>query len=64
MHQDFNLFFFLTCICFVSSSSLEGRVTQIVHQVFWDILQEQLTSDPPNYDHAVILLQEVKTVSV
>lgn len=62
MHQDLNLFF--TCICFVSSSSLEGRVTQIVHQVFWDILQEELTSDPPNYDHAVILLQEVKTVSV
>lgn len=39
-------------------------MTQIVHRAFWDILQEQLNSDPPNYDHAVILLEEVKTVSV
>ncbi|XP_076598320.1 T-complex protein 11-like protein 2 [Chaetodon auriga] len=42
--------------------SLEGRVTQIVHRAFWDGLQEQLHSDPPNYNHAVILLQEVKTM--
>lgn len=40
--------------------SLEGRVTEIVHQAFWDSLQEQLSSDPPNYNHAVILLKEVK----
>lgn len=39
-------------------------MTQIVHRAFWDVLQEQLNSDPPNYDHAVILLREVKTVSV
>lgn len=39
-------------------------MTQIVHRAFWDVLQEQLNSDPPNYDHAVILLEEVKTVSV
>uniref|UniRef100_A0A3Q3WXL2 T-complex 11, testis-specific-like 2 n=1 Tax=Mola mola TaxID=94237 RepID=A0A3Q3WXL2_MOLML len=38
--------------------SLESRVTQIVHRAFWDSLQEQLTCDPPNYNHAVILLQE------
>ncbi|XP_029006237.1 T-complex protein 11-like protein 2 isoform X2 [Betta splendens] len=45
-----------------SSDSLQSRVTQIVHRAFWDGLQEQLNSDPPNYDHAVILLQEVKTI--
>lgn len=39
-------------------------MTEIVHRAFWDSLQEQLNSDPPNYNHAVILLQEVKTVSV
>lgn len=39
-------------------------MTEIVHRAFWDCLQEELHSDPPNYDHAVILLQEVKTVSV
>ncbi|XP_030277025.1 T-complex protein 11-like protein 1 [Sparus aurata] len=44
------------------TDSLEGRVTEIVHRAFWDCLQEELHSDPPNYDHAVILLQEVKTM--
>lgn len=39
-------------------------MTEIVHRAFWDSLQEQLNSDPPSYNHAVILLQEVKTVSV
>lgn len=39
-------------------------MTEIVHRAFWDSLQEQLNCDPPNYSHAVILLQEVKTVSV
>ncbi|XP_022617114.1 T-complex protein 11-like protein 1 [Seriola dumerili] len=55
-----------TDFCFKPKSpptdSLEGRVTEIVHRAFWDSLQEQLNSDPPNYDHAVILLQEVKTM--
>nr|XP_033482761.1 T-complex protein 11 homolog isoform X1 [Epinephelus lanceolatus] len=44
------------------TDSLEGRVTEIVHRAFWDSLQEQLSSDPPNYSHAVTLLQEVKTM--
>uniref|UniRef100_A0A3P9PBR9 T-complex 11 n=1 Tax=Poecilia reticulata TaxID=8081 RepID=A0A3P9PBR9_POERE len=44
------------------TDSLEGRVTDIIHQAFWDSLQEQLSSDPPNYSQAVILLQEVKTM--
>ncbi|XP_034540944.1 T-complex protein 11-like protein 1 [Notolabrus celidotus] len=44
------------------TDSLEGRVTEIVHQAFWDSLQEELNSDPPNYSHAVVLLQEVKTM--
>ncbi|XP_041835472.1 T-complex protein 11-like protein 1 [Melanotaenia boesemani] len=43
-------------------NSLEGRVTEIVHRAFWDSLQEQLSNDPPNYKHAVILLQEVKNM--
>ncbi|XP_041638568.1 T-complex protein 11-like protein 2 [Cheilinus undulatus] len=44
------------------TDSLQGRVTEIVHRAFWDSLQEQLNSDPPNYSHAVVLLQEVKTM--
>ncbi|KAM3878549.1 T-complex protein 11-like protein 1 [Diretmus argenteus] len=45
-----------------SKDSLEGRVTEIVHRAFWDSLQEQLHSNPPNYSHAIILLQEMKTM--
>ncbi|XP_054906180.1 T-complex protein 11-like protein 1 [Poeciliopsis prolifica] len=44
------------------TDSLEGRVTDIMHRAFWDCLQEQLSSDPPNYSQAVILLQELKTM--
>lgn len=44
------------------TDSLEGRVTEVVHRAFWDSLQEQLSSDPPNYSHAVTLLQEVKAM--
>ncbi|KAM9409145.1 T-complex protein 11-like protein 1 [Pholidichthys leucotaenia] len=44
------------------TDSLEGRVKEILHWAFWDSLQEQLSSDPPNYSHAVVLLQEVKTM--
>ncbi|KAM9813224.1 T-complex protein 11-like protein 2 [Neosynchiropus ocellatus] len=42
--------------------SLEGRVTEIVHRAFWDSLSEQLNSQPPNYAHAIVLLQEVKSL--
>ncbi|XP_024860038.1 T-complex protein 11-like protein 1 isoform X2 [Kryptolebias marmoratus] len=45
-----------------ATNSLEGRVKDIVYQVFWDSLQEQLSSDPPNYSHALVLLQEVKAM--
>lgn len=41
--------------------SLEGRISDIVHSAFWDCLREQLSCSPPDYVHAVILLQEVKT---
>ncbi|XP_037535248.1 T-complex protein 11-like protein 2 [Nematolebias whitei] len=42
-------------------TTLEGRVKDIVHRAFWDSLQEELSSDPPNFSHALVLLQEVKT---
>ncbi|XP_067117213.1 T-complex protein 11-like protein 1 isoform X2 [Osmerus mordax] len=55
MNQDF---------CFRQNSppkdSVEGRVKEVVHRAFWDVLQEQLSSCPPDYSHAVTLLQEVK----
>lgn len=32
----------------------------MLHKVFWDLLREQLSSDPPCYDHAIQLLDEIK----
>uniref|UniRef100_A0A8D8VZK8 T-complex protein 11-like protein 1 n=1 Tax=Cacopsylla melanoneura TaxID=428564 RepID=A0A8D8VZK8_9HEMI len=44
-------------------NSLEKKVRDTMHQVFWDILKEQLSEDPPVYDHALVLLAEIKEVS-
>ncbi|UYV80338.1 hypothetical protein LAZ67_18002516 [Cordylochernes scorpioides] len=41
-------------------NSLEHQVKAIVHQAFWDILQEQLNQTPPCYDQALNLLGEIK----
>ncbi|XP_078276488.1 T-complex protein 11-like protein 1 [Rhinoraja longicauda] len=41
-------------------NSLERRVKDIVHRAFWDSLQAQLDEMPPQYSHAIRLLQEVK----
>ncbi|XP_023696317.1 T-complex protein 11-like protein 1 [Paramormyrops kingsleyae] len=42
--------------------SLEGRVKEMVHQAFWDSLQAQLCHSPPDYTHAISLLEEVKNI--
>ncbi|KAJ8360401.1 hypothetical protein SKAU_G00169260 [Synaphobranchus kaupii] len=52
--------------CFKQSTppedSLEGRVKEIVHRAFWDSLRAQLSLTPPDYTHAVTLLQEVREI--
>lgn len=35
-----------------------------MHRAYFDILREQLTSDPPEYKQALILLEDVKQVSM
>lgn len=35
-------------------------VKEILHKAFWDLLHDKLTSDPPDYSHAMTLLKEVK----
>ncbi|XP_075693887.1 T-complex protein 11-like protein 1 [Rhinoderma darwinii] len=40
--------------------SLERTVRDIVHKAFWDCLETQFSEDPPIYDHAIILLGEIK----
>uniref|UniRef100_A0ABM5G777 T-complex protein 11 homolog isoform X1 n=2 Tax=Pogona vitticeps TaxID=103695 RepID=A0ABM5G777_9SAUR len=41
-------------------NSLENRVKETLHKAFWDNLREQLSKSPPDYSHAVKLLQEIK----
>uniref|UniRef100_A0A1B0D176 T-complex protein 11-like protein 1 n=1 Tax=Phlebotomus papatasi TaxID=29031 RepID=A0A1B0D176_PHLPP len=41
-------------------NSLERRVKDMVHKAFWNLLREQLSSDPPCYDHAIQLLTDIK----
>ncbi|KAJ8258677.1 hypothetical protein COCON_G00176890 [Conger conger] len=52
--------------CFKQSTppidSLEGRVKEIVHRAFWDSVRAQLSLSPPDYTHAIRLLQEVKEI--
>ena len=33
-----------------------------MHKAFWDALKEKLDEDPPDFSHALVLLQEVKEV--
>ncbi|XP_030635669.1 T-complex protein 11-like protein 2 [Chanos chanos] len=41
-------------------SSLEKRVKDIVHKAFWDCLESELNDDPPEYEHAIKLLEEIR----
>nr|XP_056702723.1 T-complex protein 11-like protein 2 [Euleptes europaea] len=43
-------------------NSLPGRVKQIVHKAFWDRLEEDLNEDPPEYEHAIKLFEEIKEI--
>lgn len=40
--------------------SLEKRVKDMVHKAFWDCLESELNEDPPEYDYAIKLLEEIR----
>lgn len=42
--------------------SFAGTVKQIVHKAFWDRLESELNEDPPEYEHAIKLFEEIKEV--
>lgn len=44
-------------------NSLEKKIKTILHDAFWDILREQLESDPPSYDQAIVLLGDIREVN-
>ncbi|XP_060087456.1 T-complex protein 11 homolog [Heteronotia binoei] len=41
-------------------NSLESRVKEALHKTFWDSLKEELSKIPPDYSHAIRLIQEIK----
>ncbi|XP_048212594.1 T-complex protein 11-like protein 2 isoform X1 [Perognathus longimembris pacificus] len=46
----------------LSENSLAGRVKHIVHQAFWDVLESDLNADPPEYDYALKLFEEIREI--
>ena len=41
-------------------TAMEKQVKEVVSRAFWDVLDEQLKEDPPNYSQALVLLKDVK----
>ncbi|XP_042173379.1 T-complex protein 11-like protein 2 isoform X3 [Oncorhynchus tshawytscha] len=43
-------------------NSLEKQVKDIVHKAFWDGLESELNDDPPEYEHTIKLLEEIREI--
>lgn len=43
--------------------SLFKIVRDTLHKAYWDILESELNDDPPEYEHAIKLLEEIREVS-
>ncbi|KAL0963003.1 hypothetical protein UPYG_G00348250 [Umbra pygmaea] len=43
-------------------NSLVKHVKDIVHKAFWDSLESELNNDPPEYKHAIKLLEEIREI--
>ncbi|XP_076043222.1 T-complex protein 11-like protein 1 isoform X2 [Oratosquilla oratoria] len=41
-------------------NSMEKQVRDVMHKAFWDHLREQLRQDPPSFEQALVLIQEVR----
>ena len=44
-------------------SSIAEKVHDTMHTAFWDVLREDLASDPPRYEHVIKLIGEAKEVN-
>ncbi|XP_051028856.1 T-complex protein 11-like protein 2 [Acomys russatus] len=43
-------------------NSLAGQVKRVVHQAFWDVLEADLTAEPPQYEYAIKLFEEIREI--
>ncbi|XP_011296887.1 T-complex protein 11-like protein 1 isoform X2 [Fopius arisanus] len=41
-------------------NSIQKQVKEVMHKAFWNILSGQLSEDPPQYTHALVLLKEIR----
>lgn len=41
-------------------NSLAGQVKRVVHQAFWDVLEADLSAEPPQYEYAIRLFEEIR----
>nr|XP_004650629.2 T-complex protein 11-like protein 2 [Jaculus jaculus]XP_045009060.1 T-complex protein 11-like protein 2 [Jaculus jaculus] len=44
----------------IPENSLAGQMRRIVHQAFWDVLKAELSAEPPEYEHAIRLFEEIR----
>ncbi|XP_005083844.1 T-complex protein 11-like protein 2 isoform X1 [Mesocricetus auratus] len=43
-------------------NSLAGQVKRVVHQAFWDVLEADLSAEPPQYEYAIRLFEEIREI--
>ena len=41
-------------------SSFEGTFKSILHKAFWDLMEEKLQEDPPDYESAISVFEDIK----
>ncbi|XP_075810109.1 T-complex protein 11-like protein 2 [Microtus pennsylvanicus] len=46
----------------VPENSLPGQVKRVVHQAFWDVVKADLSADPPQYEYAIRLFEEIREI--
>lgn len=46
----------------VPENSILGQVKHIMHQAFWDLLESELNAEPPQYEHAIKLFEEIREI--
>merc|ERR1712012_302206 len=44
------------------ANEVEKKVKEIMQKAFWDLLEQQLAADPPQYTQALTLLTEIKSM--
>ena len=51
-------------LCPIVDCSIEKQISDTMKKAFWDSLQEKLSSQPADYSHALVLIEEVREVRI